>query len=211
MAFLEVEFPTTISYKAVGGPGFSTNVNQGFSGGEQRNQNWKFPRGKWTVSLTSPAGTDRQQFIDLLYAFFDNAKGKLNAFRLKDHKSFQATAQPLALNADGNVQLAITRTVGGFSFVQFISKPITADVVDYKGNALGNTVQLTSGGGGVTVDHTTGLVTSAGPGTLVDFQYHYPVRFDTDELMMMAEAPTNDGLVVSWDSIPLIEVLAPDF
>jgi uncharacterized protein (TIGR02217 family) len=212
MPFLEIEFPTSISYKAIGGPGFSTTVNAGVSGSESRIRNWKNTRGKWTVGLKTPAWfANRQQFVDLLIGFFMNAGGKANSFRLKDHKSFLATAQPLVTNDDGNVQLAITRAVGASSFVQLISKPITSDVVDYQGNALADTVVLTAGGGAVAVDPTTGLVTGAAAGTLVNFQFHYPVRFDTDELQISIEEAPVDNPVIEWNSIPLLETLPPNF
>jgi uncharacterized protein (TIGR02217 family) len=212
MSFLEVEFPRTISYRAVGGPGFSTVVNQGLSGGESRNRNWAAARGKWTVSLTTPAGATRQDFVDLVQAFFVNVGGKADGFRLKDHKDFKATGEAL-VTVPGGVQLARTRTIGARSYVQLISKPITSSVKDYKGNALVNTVFLHNTATPVTVDYTTGLVTGQAAGTLVDFEYHYPVRFDVDELQFQVEdsAIADDGAIVTWSSIPLVEVLAPDF
>lgn len=213
MSFLEVQFPTTLSYRAVGGPGFNTTVNLGLSGQEQRNRNWSKSRGKWTVSLTTPAGfASRQQFADLLNNFFMVVGGKADGFRLKDHKDFRATAQPI-IDVDGNTMLGITRTIGGRSYVQPITKPITADVVDYQGNALANTVFFSGSTVPVTVDYTTGIVSGLGVGELVDFQYHYPVRFDVDNLdMQVEESNTRDGQpIVSINSIQLIELLPPNY
>lgn len=213
MAFFEIEFPSTISYKAIGGPGFNTTVNQGLSGEEQRNRNWSKARGKWTVSLTTPGSfTVRQDFVDLLYAFFLNVGGKADGFRLKDHKDFKATSQAL-VTYNGNVQLARTRTIGGRSYQQIITKPITPAVNDYKGNALANSVFLAGTATAVTVDATTGIVTGQAAGTLVDFHYHMPVRFDSDELQMMIEGldNNNENPVVAVDHIQLIEVLPPNY
>jgi len=213
MAFLEVQFPTTLSYRAVGGPGFNTTVNLGLSGQEQRNRNWSKARGKWTVSLITPAKfANRQLFADLLNAFFTVVGGKADGFRLKDHKDFKATAQPL-LEVDGNVMLGITRTIAGRSYIQPITKPITSDVVDYEGNALEDTVKVNGTGAIVDVDYTTGIVSGLGAGTLVDFQYHYPVRFDMDDLQMQVEeSNTRDGNpIVSLNSVNLIEVLPPNY
>ena len=139
MAFWEQEFPTPVGFQAVGGPGFSTAVNLGFSGQEQRNRNWAKARGKWTISLKTPSkdqwsGT-HQAFIDMVIAFFTNVGGQADSFRFKDHKDFQARSQPLQPNAGGALQLARTRTLGGRSYVQFISKPITSSVTNYKGVA----------------------------------------------------------------------------
>ena len=215
MSFFEVEFPTNIAYKRVGGPGFSTVVNLGFSGQEQRNRNWALARGKWTVTLETPSvaqysGT-RQSYVDILQAFFRNVGGKADAFRLKDHVDFQALSQPL-VTYNGAVQLARTRTIGGRSYVQIITKPITSSVTNYKGVALANTVVLSSDHvTPVTVDYTTGIVTGQTAGTLVDFSYHYPVRFDTDELQIQVEDSASGQPVVTWASIPLVEVLPPNY
>jgi uncharacterized protein (TIGR02217 family) len=212
VAFLEVQFPTTISYKAIGGPGFNTTVNAGLSGQEQRNRNWSRARGKWTVSLTTPTGVVRQDYVDLLYAFFLNVGGKADAFRLKDHKDFKATNQPL-VTYNGVTQLARTRTVAGRDYVQIITKPITSGVTDYQGNLLADTVFLAGTNTPVVVDPTTGAVSGQAVGTLVDFQYHLPVRFDTDELQMqIEESNTRDGQpIVSLNSVGLIEVLPPNY
>jgi uncharacterized protein (TIGR02217 family) len=213
VSFFEVEFPTTLSYHAVGGPTFSTTVNPGFSGQEQRNKNWSRSRGKWNVSLQTPAGfANRQQFVDLLYAFFCVVAGKGDAFRLKDHKDFKATSQAL-VTYNSNVQLAITRTIGGRSYQQIITKPITSNVHDYQGNALANSVFLAGTTTPVTVDYTTGIVTGQSAGTLVDFKFHYPVRFDTDELQMVLQALDSGKTkpIIALDSIQLIEVQPPNY
>jgi uncharacterized protein (TIGR02217 family) len=212
LSFLEVLFPTTLSYKAIGGPGFSTDVKEGFSGQEQRNRNWSKARAKWTLSLTTPTGMVRQNFVDLLYAFHLNVGGRADSFRLKDHKNFRATNQPLVAY-NGNVQLARTYTIGARSYIQIITKPVTSDVTDYQGNALPDTVFLAGTTTPVIVDYTTGIVTGTTEGTPVDFQYHYPARFDTDELQMqIEESNTRDEQpIVSLNSITLFETRPPNY
>ena len=207
-----MEFPTTVSHKATGGPGFSTTVNQGFSGQEQRNRNWSTARRKFSISLITPTGIVRQNFIDLIYAFFVNVGGKADAFRFKDHKDFNAINQPL-VTYNGNVQLARTRTIGARNYIQIITKPITSSVLNYKGIALSNTVFLHGTTTPVTVDYTTGIVTGQSAGTAVDFQYHIPVRFDTDELAMQIEDSNVSGgqPIVSLNAVTLVEVLPPNF
>lgn len=222
MNFFECEFPTTLSYRAIGGSRFFTTVNEGFSGYEQRNQNWASSRGKWTVSLQTPSAFagDRQSFSDLLHAFFLNVAGRAGAFRLKDHKDFQATAQTLGtgLGAAGQVfQLVKAYSVGGETYVRKIVKPIAPPAVDYQNNALPNTVKVYFGGtlqtSGWSVDCTTGLVTVSGVtplGTVVtaDCQFHFPVRFDTDDFQGQIEDSdiSGAGPFVSWNSIGLVEV-----
>lgn len=191
MAFIEGEFPKTISFKAMGGPGFNTTVNEGFSGFEQRNSNWKVARGKWSVSLHTPAVgyiTNEQQYLDQLTAFFLIVKGKQNGFRLKDHKDHNSnwdgvnSGQFLGV-ADGSTgvyQLIKSYSSVGQTYTRSIIKPVTSKVVDYQGNALGDTVYVFAGatnmlknagyvGGGLaqfTLDETTGLVSFGGYSTL---------------------------------------------
>lgn len=179
--FLEVEFPRTIGFKAMGGPTFFTTVNEGFSGFEQRNQNWATARGKWNISLTTPGEeiVSQQEFIDQLTAIFLIAGGKENGFRLKDHKDFTSgfsgnPTQNLAVT-DGNTslfQLTKSYVIGPFGYLRNIYKPITSLVVDYQNIALADTVGVTAGlvaqrfnpgylGGGsaqFTVDETLGII-----------------------------------------------------
>lgn len=233
MSFFEVQFPTTISYKAVGGPGLSTTINKGFSGQEQRNKNRTFSRGKWTVSLLTPSSVDdgsagptsRQQFIDLLLAFFLVVGGRADSFRLKDHKDFKFTGEAVLGAVDGTntiFQLVKRYTIGGRTYTRTIYKPITSAVTDYLGNALANTVVVKDNGtpvvSGISIDATTGLVTfttapSLGHAITADGQFHFPVRFDTDDLPMQLEESDVAGgqALASVNSITLIETLAPNF
>jgi uncharacterized protein (TIGR02217 family) len=186
MAFIEAEFPKTIGFKAMGGPGFNTTVNSGFSGFEQRNQNWQIARGQWTINLNTPGSVSapnvgQQEYIDMLTAFFLNVGGKANAFRLKDHKDYTNGSSVQAIgNCDGltsNFQLIKQYTSIGKTYTRTISKPMTSLVVDYLGNALLDTVQVSVGGavvpkiagylgGGSTakysLDETTGVVSFGG-------------------------------------------------
>lgn len=151
--FIEIEFPRTISAKAVGGPSFNTTVNPGQSGYEARNQNWQIPRGEWTVTIETPsaAHVDPLIYIEQLTAFFYNAGGKANAFRLKDHKDFTngSLAQTIgaADGVTGSFQLVKNYKVGNLNFQRLIIKPITSQVLDYLNNALPDTVALVDGNG----------------------------------------------------------------
>lgn len=231
MSFFETEFPRTIAYKAMGGPMFSTQVNPGLSGFEQRNKNWASARGMWTISLQTPASYEgvRQSFVDLLRGFFLNVSGMGDAFRLFDHTDHQATGEVIGIG-DGvatTFQLLKTYTVNGRTYVRTIAKPITSRVKDYAGHSLTDTVNIYKGGvaqthnagyvsgGGVqiTLDETTGLVTFATPPTMSaiiswDGQFHYPVRFDNDHFpIQVDESDVKDGApLVSVASLQLQEV-----
>jgi uncharacterized protein (TIGR02217 family) len=224
--FFEVEFPRTVGYKATGGPMFNTTVNPGFNGFEQRNRNWARVRAKWTVDLLTPPpsqfnGTP-QQFIDMVHSFFLVVGGKADGFRFFDHKDNAAVGQALSPVADGVnklFQLTKTYSIGGRTYTRTITKPIQATVNNYKGVALTNTVKVYVGGvlktltTDYTIDVTTGIITfvTAPPNLSVisaDFQFHYPVRFDTDEFPMQIEdSDVNGGkTIISSGSLPLIEV-----
>jgi uncharacterized protein (TIGR02217 family) len=215
VSFFEVEFPRNISYKAVGGPGFSTIVNAGFSGQEQRNQNWQFARAKYTISLQTPppaqfTGTP-QQFIDLLQAFFLAVAGKANGFRLYDHKDNTFTNEALVLVSGSTYQLVKRYVSGANTYIRTITKPIGSPAVDYTGTALADSVTFSSGSG--TVDYTTGLVSGVSGTPVASGKFHFPVRFDTDDLGIQIEESNiaGGGIIISANSVPLIEVLAPNF
>lgn len=226
MSFFEVEFPRTVSFKAIGGPGFNTTVNEGFSGFEQRNRNWSLSRAKYTIDLMTPppssfTGT-RQQFIDYINSFFLVVGGKADAFRFWDHRDNTATAQQIGIG-DGSTrtfQLVKNYTSGGRTYTRTIKKPITSAVNNYKGAALTNTVVTYIGGvaqptANWSADSTTGLVTFGSghaPANLAvvsaDCQFHIPVRFDSDDWQVSVEESDVAGgnSIASVTSIALVEV-----
>jgi uncharacterized protein (TIGR02217 family) len=231
MAFFEVEFPRFIKYKRLGSPwGFSTQVNQGFSGQEQRNKNWANSRGRWTIDMETPPPTqfasNPQAFVDLLGAFFGVCAGRGDAFRLKDHLDYQwTTAQPLATLSSTTFQLQKQYVIGvgayQRTYTRTITKPITAAITDFAGNSLTNTVTIAVGGtptaSGWTLDPTTGIVAfSSAPGAAVTSpagQFHIPVRFDTDDLPIQVEESYVSGgnMIISIHGVQLVEVLPPNY
>lgn len=219
MAFNEIEFPRTISYRAVGGPTFSTQINEGFSGYEQSNQNWAKARGKWQIGLQTPScfATNAQQFSDLLMGFFMNMAGRAFPFRFFDHKDFQATNQQIGVGTGNQQVLQLVKVYrsGQFSYTRIINKPIGPPAVDYQNNPLAQTVQIFYNGvqqlSGWSVDNTTGLVTcTPGAGVVVtaSFQFHHPVRFDDDEYkgQIVESNVQAQNPLISWTDIQLIEV-----
>jgi len=221
MPFFETsEFPTPVSFKAFGGPVFSTTVNQALSGPEQRNRNWKNCRNKWTISLLTPAtGLTRQQFVDLVSSFFLVIGGKADGFRFKDHKDFTAVGQPMGLvPGDANsFQLQKTYPIPAplVPYARKITKPITSAILDYKGVPLADTVNIYVGGvlqtAGYILDPTTGKVTfgvAPAQTPTADFQFHHPVRLDTDDLnRQIRESNVRDGQpLMNVSSIQLLEV-----
>jgi len=215
--FFESEFPTAIGFMASGGPSFFTTVNEGFSGYEQRNRNWANTRGMWTIDLQNKP----QAYFDAVHAFFLVCGGQADAFRFKDHKDFIATGQVLGIG-DGVTavfQLVKNYASGGRTYTRTIMKPITSSVLDFEGNALADTVVVYLNGtstGAYTLDYTTGQITlTSAPETGVvvsaDCQFHYPVRFVSDEMKAQIEpsfvnAGMNGTPLFTWPNFELREV-----
>src|ERR1051325_11055920 len=87
--FFECEFPRQIGFNSTGGSGFSTKINGGFSGFEQRNRTWKQSRGQWQIVLTGKP----QAYFDMLHSFFLVVGGMADSFRLLWPIDFKAVDQ----------------------------------------------------------------------------------------------------------------------
>jgi uncharacterized protein (TIGR02217 family) len=227
MAFLEVQFPTKLALMAQGGPSYSTNINPAFSGFEQRNQNWAASRGSWSVSFEHKTATEYNELL----AMFHAARGMANGFRLKDHSDFRVTGGFIAVG-DGvtkkfQLQKIYTFPISRFELIRPIQKPVTSKVTDFAGNALADSVNVYVDGtlqthhAGYTVDgtkdysldETTGIITfvtapngSPAPIITADFDFHYPVRFDLDNLQRQIETPEAAGLILTVTGITLKEI-----
>ncbi len=202
MNFIEIQFPSDISYGATGGPIYSTDVVTMFSGHEQRNSNWKNARGKYNIA----SGVKTEDQWHALIAFFRARKGKAIGFRFKDWSDYAAIAQQIGIG-DGirtEFQLVKTYTNGNAIVTREINKPVMGTLKIYKN---GHEFSHLRGSTAYSIDYATGIVSfSEAPETgmiiTADFEFDVPVRFDTDELQISMDS-FNSG---SWNSIPLIEI-----
>ncbi|HNT63658.1 MAG TPA: DUF2460 domain-containing protein [Candidatus Desulfobacillus denitrificans] len=188
MAFIETRFPDDISYGATGGPGFQTDVIVVNSGHEQRNAAWEDARGMWDVSH----GVRSAAQLATLIAFFRVMKGRANGFRFKDHQDFKAESGEgifRTLSAT-TFQMVKRYTLGGSVHDRDIKKPVAGTV-------------LVTGGSGVSVDTTTGIVTvTSGTPTAWTGEFDVPARFDTDQMRTSIIAYNTH----SWGQIPVVEI-----
>lgn len=158
MSFLEIRFPTEISYGASGGAEFSTDVTVLGSGFEQRNARWAAPRAQWNVATAIKNSVELDQVFD----FFRVAKGRLNGFRWKDWMDFKSTEDMLAAisGTDQNIgtgdntaiqfQVKKNYTFGSETVSRDIKKLVTATTtIAVDGNIVSNW----------SADTNTGLVT----------------------------------------------------
>lgn len=188
MAFIETQFPTDISYGAVGGPGFSTDVVVFNSGSEQRNANWQDSLCSYDVAH----GVKTQAQLDVLLAFFRVMKGRANSFRFKDWSDYKAeTGEGIFRAIDStHFQMVKRYATAGTNHDRDITKPVSG-------------TESVTGGTGVSVDYTTGIVTvTSGTPTAWTGQFDVPARFDTDQMKV--------GIIsynqFTWGQIPVVEV-----
>ncbi len=191
MSFVEVQFPSDISYGATGGPMFLTDVVATVSGHEQRNSKWSQARARYNVASGVKTETQWQALI----AFFRARRGKAVGFRFKDWGDYKAVNQPLLSLGGTQYQLVKQYVSGAVVSERIITKPVAGTVKLYRNSLLQAS--------GWSIDTATGIITTSLTGTLtVDFDFDVPVRFDTDELALSLDS-FNAG---SWNNIPLIEV-----
>ena len=206
MAFDNVRFPVAISRGLAGGPERRTDVVMTASGREERNARWANSRRKYNAGY----GVKSLDDIHAVVAFFEERRGKLYAFRFKDHtdwKSCKPSQTPSATDqviGTGDGVTATFQLVKNYGTSRPWARPVTAPVV--------GTVLASVNGVATTlfsVDVTTGLLTfnvgSIPPVASVvaaGFEFDVPVRFDTDEIKInLAHFAAGD-----IPAIPLIEV-----
>lgn len=158
MSFIETPaFPQTISYGAVGGPEYKTDVVEIDSGYEQRNVRWSQSRNKYKISMPL-TGTGKDDLI----AWFRAVKGRGHGFRLKDWSDYLVTVSngrmgtsPNGAGAPAN-QLTKYYATGALDEYRLIRKPIVGTVQVFRGGVL-QTAGV--GAGNYALDTTTGIVT----------------------------------------------------
>ncbi len=145
-SFLEIQFPSDISYGVTGGMQFKTDIAQVENGQEVRNVTWALPKGKWNAQAGIRNATDYAKLL----AFFNVVQGRAYGFRWKDWSDYQVTDQALRQTGAATVQLEKSYTFSGQTFWRTITKPIASPAVTFKRNGVSASA---------TVDTTTGLVT----------------------------------------------------
>lgn len=217
-SFIEVRFPTTVSWGAVGGCDWSTRVIKLDSGWDYRQAYFAFDRGRWTVTHKFRDAADWAYLV----SFFRIMNGRLLGFRFQDPTDYTSetylgsgvTAGVIMTNPAGQLQLyksyTLTDVLGG---PQVVYRPIFKPAPD-------QSVTITSPGGstvrhGWTLNCSTGVVTGGGvqANDIWSGQFDVPVRFDTDHMDLAYEfynAQAEAG-GASWINVPLVELVEPEF
>jgi len=187
--FSQAVFPVDISYGMAGGPEYSTDVVITRNGMEQRNCNWYRPRYRYNVSY----GVRNKDQLDRLISFFRSHKGKAIGFRFKDWVDFKAHNQPLKAISEQEFQL-----IKYYDQDQrIITKPIKDTVTILLDGKIVTDYQLDDNSGKVVFEKQVKGKLAA------NFEFHVPVRFDTDRLNATIESYG----VYSWQDIPLVEII----
>lgn len=205
--FLDSRFPEDISYGAIGGPQYSTDVLATISGHEKRNINWINSRIVYNV--THGAKTKEQK--DALLAFFRNCYGKAVAFRFKDWSDYEGNDQLIGVGDGVNsiFQLNKIYKVGEIFVKRKISRPVEGSVEIYtikKGSLRGANHKI-SMNDRVTINYKTGNAIFKEPPALGQdiygtFEFDVPARFNTDSMNLSID----DYGIHSWKSISIIEI-----
>lgn len=198
MSFDEIRFPVDISYGAMGGPEYSTDIVMLDNGFEKRNINWSVSRGRWNVSH----GVKTKTQFDELLSFFRSRRGKAIGFRFKDWMDYQGVNQNIGTGNGSTVAFQLRKSyVSLTTTYRDIFKPVDGTVLIYVNSVL------KTEGTDYTIDYTTGIVTfssapSSGLAITSDYEYDVPVRFDTD--IFNGVIDTFDGY--SLNDIVLVEL-----
>lgn len=187
MRFKDERFPPAVSYDAVGGPGFLTNIVITNSGKEYPDQVWTLERGEWEVSYQNRLPAVYRD----LQAFFRIMRGRAHSFRFKDWSDFEAASgEGLFTDTDDSPpgrQMIKRYTFGSETYDRVITKPVVGKITT----------------DAVSLDYTTGIASS---GTYWSGEFDCHARLDTDKMKQTQKDRSGGQLVIDWSSIPLVEV-----
>lgn len=203
--FQEIQFPTAISYGAVGGPGFHTTVLTLASGFERRNIDWSLARAQYDVAQAIKTQAD----LNTLIQFFMARNGKAYGFRFQDWTDYQipdpgVDEPPVMFTTvgagPGTFQIVKVYSDVGNTYTRIITKPQAGTVVVYDNGVITSDWSVDTTTGVITLGSTT--YNTTGHAISVSCQFDTPVRFDIDQM----KTSINDYNNFTWGQIPLLEV-----
>lgn len=189
MDFHEVQFPTDLSFGALGGPQRRVDVVALANGFEERNTPWAHSRRIYDAGL----GLRSLDDVEAVIAFYEARFGQMFGFRWKDWSDFKS-AKPSVATSRGDQEIAVGDGVttdfqliknyrsGGHTYARPITKPVAGTVIiaveqDDKTEDVDYVVDITSGL--ITFVHPPDPDTRVFAG----YEFDVPVRFDSDSLL----------------------------
>lgn len=173
--FMNIRFPTNISFGSVGGPQYLTNVIENQFGVENRQVVLDESRHVYNVSN----GIQDQSQINEIASLFHNCMGRAIAFRFKDWNDYKITNQTIA-TADGK-----TLNFQIYKEYRFADKVVRRKIT----KPVSGTLKVHNLEDGLTYscDYNLGIITFSNPvkegeKIIISAEFDTPVRFDSDML-----------------------------
>lgn len=178
-------------------PSYLTEIASKSGGYEVRNQRWSQPRRRYQFDYGPRAIATAQAVSDL----FDDRRGRLKPFLLKDWSDYQLTAEVIGQGDGSTGPYQIIKSYGS-------SNPLTRTIEYIKSGTLSATVDGSAAG---IADETLGEITfssAAGSGLdiAVTCEFYVPVRFDADEFAIATQLAAS-GLLADISGLTAIEVI----
>lgn len=194
--FIDVPFPECLAFGAVSTPTWNTDVSRNQGGWEQRNSIWTYALHSYDVSTAVQTKSDYQAGL----AHFNEVRGRLHSFPLKDPLDFEVTlAEGVLITTDdaGVFQLAKKYGVAN-PYLRKITRPFEPLIYE------DGTLKV----GGYSLDLITGLITFPGAIGAMTWtgEFRVPVRYGNDQLPGQVVDKGGDELYVQATSIILQEV-----
>lgn len=196
--FLEIQFPSDISYGSSGGPEFHTEIITTTIGGEIRDSKLHIPRMYFNIST----GIKNKYQMEKILTFFRICKGRQIGFRYKDWSDFKGNGKMEKID-ENTFQLVKIYQLNDIIHKRIIQKPIQNTVKIYYNDQLLSDDQTH-------IDYTTGRITVIDSSIIkynskfiASFEFDIPVRFDIDHLPITVET----NAFYSLPEIPVIEII----
>jgi uncharacterized protein (TIGR02217 family) len=197
--FYEIKFPDDISYGAVGGPTFNTDITIVQSGYEQRTANWMDALHTYNVAHNVKTNDQAR----LLKKFFMQVRGRLIGFRFKDWSDFTIIKAESMFNDTGIATASNNQIFKKYYFdgsYPLYDRKITKIVADsfvlYKDDVVNTSY---------TINENTGLVDIVGFDALATYtfecEFDIPVRFGSDSAQISIDDFNSYSLPVSLQEI----------
>ncbi len=215
MAFVDIQFPPTISYGSSGGPAWNTSVVKLDNESTRRTSRWSLPRRPYSVQVDQ---CSRAELLALKNHFWA-VQGATCGFRFKDWSDYSsvgggATHLGSAVDpgdqwlGDGDgvaidFQLRKHYIVSGATHTRNITKPVDGTVrveIDGVEKVTGWTVNLTTGVVTFMVAPGNTLAVNAG------FEFDVPCRFDEQTAEGGMQATAAEGTTFDMDTLGIIEI-----
>lgn len=187
MPFDTARFPAAISRGASGGPERRTDVVTTASGREERNARWANSRRHYNAGYGVKSLDDIQSVI----AFFEERRGRLHAFRWKDHADFKsgkpsstpaATDQVLGVGNGTTAAFQLVKKYGSGlrDYRRLISAPVAGTLRVAVNGVV--TTQFTADLQTGVITFNAGAIPATAASVTAGFEFDVPVRFDTDQI-----------------------------